>query len=118
MNEKKGKKQEKPKDEKWRGEKVTAEDPLYIEWKKKVSKWFNDKENTEPFVSHRGAVPKLRTVLHMIAEEFGITSVSKGEGKHRTVIITREKRKLPNPEELDSTTKRKFREWYGLRINL
>jgi len=84
---------------------------------KMVMKFIHDPVSLE-WISPTGLTPKDRRLLHEIAEKCNLKSRSEGDGTTRVVIITKEPREVQPSDHLNSTTLRKFREDYNIKINL
>eukprot|EP01127_Copromyxa_protea_P023421 TRINITY_DN874_c0_g1_i1.p1 TRINITY_DN874_c0_g1~~TRINITY_DN874_c0_g1_i1.p1 ORF type:complete len:495 (-),score=86.24 TRINITY_DN874_c0_g1_i1:17-1501(-) len=89
-------------------------DEMLSKWRAKVKLFLEDPTQTE-LVSPPAISGAERKVIHTVAEELGITSVSKGEGKHRLVIVTKAPRVT---DEISTVSLRKFQDDFNLKINM
>jgi hypothetical protein len=75
---------------------------LEEKWNRIINKFMRDEKQQE-FISPAALAPVDRRILHGIAEKLDLASESKGEGKHRVVVIYKRKRPPKALEEMSTT---------------
>eukprot|EP01126_Amoeba_proteus_P059753 TRINITY_DN7839_c0_g1_i5.p1 TRINITY_DN7839_c0_g1~~TRINITY_DN7839_c0_g1_i5.p1 ORF type:complete len:367 (+),score=71.29 TRINITY_DN7839_c0_g1_i5:112-1212(+) len=91
------------------------ESQLVEKWHQIIMQFMED-PNSSVFSSPLGVSPVERKAIHSVCSDLGISSTSKGEGRHRFVLV--EKRSRQEASSVSSVLKRKFQDDMNVKINM